>query len=184
MRRALRLLLGLAVAALLLAADAGTKAWAEGELRRRGARSYLDGHLTLRYQTNSGIAFGLFQPHLHPRKRAWLITYGAAVAAGVALVLGFRTLAPGPHPRRLELAGLCLLLAGAAGNLLDRIRRGAVIDFIVIDPWPSGSPAGSGGAAGFRWPAFNLADAYLAVGLVMCAIVLVAAYRRQRRELA
>ena len=160
-----RLLLALAVASLLFAADAGTKAWAEGELRRRGARSFMDGHLVLRYQSNSGIGFGLFRAHLHPKKRDWLILYGAAVTAGLAGVLGWRMLLAAGRWQRVPRAdelGLCLMLAGAAGNLRDRIARGAVVDFITLSPWP-----------GWNWPAFNLADTYLAAGLLLCAYALV-----------
>ena len=180
---ALRLLLALAAAGLLFAADAGSKGWAETELRRRGSRSLLDGHLVLRYQTNSGIAFGLFQAHLHPRKRVWLITYSSAVTAGLTVLLAWRLLMVRPaRPGQGEpegegeredqgeregqgsaragapvgVAALILMLAGTVGNLRDRIARGAVIDFIDVEPW-----------RGAGWPTFNLADAYLAVGVAL-----------------
>ena len=58
------------------------------------------------------------------------------------------------------------MLAGATGNLRDRVQRGAVIDFIDVVPAP-----------GLDWPAFNLADVCLAIGLVLCAVALI----RQRR---
>src|SRR5687768_14224816 len=109
-RRLLTLAGALAVAALLFAADAGSKAWAEDELRRRGTRSYLGGQVTLRYQTNSGIAFGLFQAHLHPSKRGWLISYGAIMTGGLALVLGWLVLRAQAPRQRLAIAGLVALL--------------------------------------------------------------------------
>ena len=59
-----------------------------------GPARYLGGHLVLRYQTNTGIAFGLFQPHLHPHKRLWLIGYGAAVSVALAGVLAWQVLRP------------------------------------------------------------------------------------------
>jgi signal peptidase II len=58
------------------------------------------------------------------------------------------------------------MLGGATGNLLDRVKRGAVVDFIDIVPPP-----------GWNLPAFNLADLWLAIGLVLCAVALI----RQRR---
>jgi lipoprotein signal peptidase len=54
------------------------------------------------------------------------------------------------------------LLAGAVGNLRDRITRGAVIDFIDVRVWGE-----------TRWPAFNLADVYLSAGLILCGVALV-----------
>ena len=166
MPRPALLAVAVAVAAVLFTADVVTKNWAEDELRRRGARSYLGGHLVLRHQTNTGIAFGLFQPHLHPRKRLWLIGYGGAVSLALAGVLAWQVLRPIGPGSRLTLAGLTAMLGGATGNLHDRVTRGAVIDFIDIVPRP-----------GWNWPAFNLADAWLATGLVMCALALI---RQQR----
>ena len=57
---------------------------------------------------------------------------------------------------RLSLA-LTLILAGALGNVIDRLRFGAVVDFI---QWH---------AAGFYWPAFNVADSVISVGAVLMA---------------
>jgi signal peptidase II len=161
--RLLPLLAGLLLAGSLLASDLATKSWAESELRRRGARSLLGGRLVLRYQTNSGIAFGLFQKSLHPYKRPFLIAYSTVVSAGLLAALVVRSL------RRtgggwVMPAGLAALLAGAVGNLRDRITRGAVIDFIDVRVWGDA-----------RWPAFNLADVYLSAGLILCGVALVGA---------
>ena len=166
MPRPALLAVAVAVAAVLFAVDVVTKNWAADDLRRRGARSYLGGHLVLRHQTNTGIAFGLFQPHLHPRKRLWLIGYGAAVSLALAGVLAWQVLRPIGPGSRLTLAGLVAMLGGAAGNLLDRVKRGAVVDFIDLAPSP-----------GWNWPAFNLADVWLVTGLVLCGVALI---RQQR----
>ncbi|HEY0709649.1 MAG TPA: signal peptidase II [Polyangia bacterium] len=159
----------LACAAGLFGADVGTKTWAEYELRRQGQRSLFGGSVVLRYQTNSGMAFGIARAPIVHWKRHALIAYATAVTAGVLLVLG-RRLAD-PNVGRHTAAGLVAILAGAAGNLRDRIMRGGVIDFIDIQP-PGGVP----------WPAFNLADLYLAVGLVLCCLGLWRAYRRFVKE--
>ena len=163
--RLLPLLASLLLAGSLLAGDVASKSWAESELRRRGAKSLLGGRLVLRYQTNSGIAFGLFQQSLHPYKRPFLIGYSAVVSAGLALFLT-RLLLRRTGRGWLAPLGLVALLAGALGNLRDRITRGAVIDFISLQL-----------TAGLRWPAFNLADVYLTVGVALCAVALVAAHR-------
>jgi len=65
----------------------------------------------------------------------------------------------------MEETGFGLILGGATGNFIDRIRFGAVIDFIDM------------GYKGFRWPVFNLGDAALSVGI---GLVLLAELRRRR----
>jgi signal peptidase II len=148
--------------------DAETKSWAASELGRRGARSLVDGHLVLRLQTNSGIAFGIFQPHLHAEKARWLVMYKSAMAAGLIVLLAWRVLAR--ERAWIVPLGLCALLGGTVGNLLDRARTKAVTDFIDVR------------FAGVRWPAFNLADLFLAVGLALCVAGLVIAIRRRQRS--
>jgi signal peptidase II len=76
---------------------------------------------------------------------AWLVVAGG-------LVLLVRLGRPGPSVA----AGLGLVAGGAAGNVVDRLRRGAVVDFV---------------AAG-RWPVFNVADAAMVVGVVLAAVAL------------
>jgi len=53
-----------------------------------------------------------------------------------------------------------LLAGGAAGNLIDRVTLGYVVDFIYV------------GAGGYHWPAFNVADSALSVGMVLMAVSL------------
>lgn len=72
----------------------------------------------------------------------------AYVAVAVAVTAA---LTAADDPRTATIAGVGLVLGGAAGNLVDRLRRGAVLDFIVLG----------------RWPAFNLADAAMTVGAVL-----------------
>jgi signal peptidase II len=72
-----------------------------------------------------------------------LATWAVSIAIA-ALVLHFGTLAPGT----LGPVGLGAAVGGATGNLLDQLRRGAIVDFIAIGPWP----------------AFNLADAAIVLG--------------------
>jgi signal peptidase II len=157
---------GAAVGAIiaLLAIDVGTKTWAELELRRTGARSVLGDWLVLRYQTNSGIAFGVWRAPMIPWKRSALIAYSSVVTLGLGIVLARRLGDAGRSA--LGTAGLVALLAGTAGNLRDRVTRGAVIDFIDLQP------------PGSSWPAFNCADLYLAAGLGLCLGALVMAHRR------
>jgi signal peptidase II len=166
-RRLRRFVLVVVALAALIAADVATKTWAEHHLRRVGSRSVLGDWLVLRYQTNSGIAFGVWRAPMIPWKRSFLITYSAVVTLGLAGLLGRRLW--DRDTRMLGTVGVGALLAGSAGNLRDRVMRGAVIDFIDLQP------------PGTTWPAFNLADLYLATGLGLCITSLVLAHRRQAR---
>ena len=165
LRRLVRLALLLGLCALLVWLDVATKAWATTELARRGGRTLIDGHLVLRVQQNSGIAFGILQPQLHPDKARYLVTYKAAMAGALALLLAWRCLrAPG---ERLAPLGLVLLLAGTLGNMIDRAAEGTVTDFIDVR------------LGAWRWPAFNLADAFLAAGIALCLAALLLGLRRR-----
>jgi signal peptidase II len=155
----------LLLAGLLAGLDVATKGWAEAELGRGGSRALLGGHLVLRLQQNSGIAFGMFRAHLHPHKVQYLVAYKSVVAGGVGALLAWHMLRR-KAPGRLVPLGLTLLLGGTVGNLLDRAQTRAVTDFIDVR------------LGGWRWPAFNLADVFLALGVVLCAVGLVAAIRR------
>ena len=114
-----------------------------------GERAHLGLGFELARVTNSGIAFGLLDEGGDALVLA--ITGGALV-----LVLGWFALEP---RRPLLWLGVGLLVGGALGNLVDRIREGAVTDF--IDP-----PL---------WPAFNLADVSITVGVVVIALAAFAA---------
>jgi signal peptidase II len=79
----------------------------------------------------------------------------AAMALWVVALAGIVVaLAVAPPPPAITAVGLGLSLGGAAGNLIDRLARGAVVDFIVV----------------WRWPTFNLADAALVAGVGLVAL--------------
>lgn len=106
---------------------------------------------SLSYIKNEGIAFGLFANH----PGQWLVMTGI-LTIGIILVLLWRlktvnlwiTLAFG------------LILGGAMGNLWDRICLGGVVDFIDI------------GYKNYRWPAFNLADSMICIGVFMLIVTI------------
>lgn len=104
-------------------------------------------HLTLVY--NRGIAFGLFQHH------ETLLLVLISLSLLVLLVVGFRiarqaNLESSPS-EIISRYGLALILGGAIGNWIDRVRYKAVIDFL-----------------DFRiWPVFNLADSAITIGVVL-----------------
>jgi len=132
------------VAAAVVAADQATKAIVRASIRRGETVDVLPG-LDLVNTRNRGIAFGL------------LSQGGAllAVVAGVAL-LALLVFFLRHRERRLAWLPTGLLAGGAAGNLIDRAREGSVTDF--IDP--------------IAWPAFNLADTAITLGVLALVYVL------------
>ena len=133
----------LVVAGLVLALDQATKALVTGSLAP-GERTDLALGFDLSRVTNSGIAFGF----LDEGKDGVVL---AITIAALTLVLAWFAL----DSRRPWLwLGVGLLTGGALGNLVDRISDGAVTDF--LDP-----PA---------WPAFNLADLAITVGVFVIAL--------------
>ena len=99
--------------------------------------------LALHYVENSGAAFGFL------RGQTFLLTL-VAVAVVVALVVSYQR---AQHTTWQLTTGLGMLLGGANGNLIDRIRLGYVVDFIEVSAWPK----------------FNVADSAITVGVILIA---------------
>jgi signal peptidase II len=125
--------------------DHATKRLAAAELANRGPVSLVPGVLDLRYVTNTDTAFSVLGGLLSAETRFYvlLISMGIATLA-IALWVGQRW----RSAMRMERVAGALLLGGALGNLLDRLLRGHVIDFIHIS----------------YWPVFNVADIALCIG--------------------
>lgn len=133
------------VALLVLAADQVVKAAVVNSIEPGEVENVL-GPLDLTLTYNDGIAFGL-------------ASGGGPLVLGLALValvaLGF-FVASAPSGWRTAIAG-GLILGGALGNLVDRLVRGEVVDFVTV-PF---------------WPAFNLADTAITVGVIALAYIVI-----------
>lgn len=81
----------------------------------------------------------------------WFLSIVAVIIVAVLLVWLWRL----PHRARLLPSALALVIGGAIGNLVDRIRFGYVVDFIDVH------------YAGWHWPAFNLADSAIVIGVIL-----------------
>jgi len=134
---------------LSLVLDQWTKVMARDVLRPRGPfnpKVVVQGFFDLRYAENPGVAFSMLQDL--PGGRL-LLTALALVALVVVIAYLRKTPA---EATRVHIA-LGLVGGGAIGNLIDRVMYGKVTDFIV---WK---------AKGHEWPAFNIADAALCIGV-------------------
>jgi signal peptidase II len=141
----------LLVGAIVLPLDQWTKYLVTQHLSLHQSITLLAPVLNLCYVQNTGAAFGILA---NSALRIPLLAGVALVAGGVILWLLPRLQAH-HHWQRL---GLSLIFAGAIGNLIDRVRLGAVIDFIDVH-WRQ-----------HHWPAFNIADSVITLG-VACLLI-------------
>ena len=141
--------LGLGIAAAVAIADQLVKWWAMDVLMAAPAGIEVLPVFNLVMVWNRGISFGMFGGGELP---PWLL---AAFAGAIALGLGIWL---ARAETRLLAVGLGLAIGGALGNIVDRLRFGAVADFLDFH------------VAGYHWPAFNVADAAIAIGVALLLI--------------
>lgn len=149
----LRCFLLVALCAGLFGCDHATKLAAEHTLSAGRVVTVVPSVLELRYARNDDVAFSALQ--------GWDIPHKATIVLAVSLLVLGATLAMWIR-HRLEVRrradrawdmadlGFAFVLAGALGNVLDRVARGYVVDFIHLT----------------HWPIFNVADACIVLGLV------------------
>jgi signal peptidase II len=148
------------VGILSIVLDQLTKWLARSELVHAGhSVTLIDGYWDWRLSYNTGSAFGMFSGQTG--SRIFLSVIG--VAATVAILLILRR---ARDEQRWMTAALALVAGGAIGNVIDRVVAGKVTDFVV---WKVGKT---------EWPAFNIADCALVVGV---AIMFIDSLREQKK---
>jgi len=152
---------------LTLVADRATKLAIEAYTPTGFHRIIVPGLITLVHTHNPGIAFGLFADIRSKWLAALLIASSACVIALFSWLL-----ATGRAGGRQGPAGLALILGGAAGNLIDRLTRGSVIDFFEV------------GLGRYHWPAFNVADSAITIGAALVVLELLFIRQRPTNEKA
>jgi len=147
-KRFLWLFVGLAAGVLIL--DQTTKAMVSAALRLHESRPIIPGFLTLTLVHNTGAAFGILAGEHSPLRTGFFLVV-SVVAMGVVLWLLWR-LRP---EQKVEAVALSLIFGGAVGNVIDRMRFGKVIDYIDLF------------YRSYHWPAFNVADAAISIGVFL-----------------
>lgn len=150
---------GLVTAAVVLVLDQLTKAWILGLMRPAGVVE-TPFHVPTRIEVlpffdlvmawNRGVSFGIFNNG--GQWNAVLLT-----ALSLAICAGLLVWMRKAHSRLIAIA-LGGIVGGALGNVVDRVRFGAVADFLDVH------------ALGYHWPAFNLADSAITVGAVVLVL--------------
>ena len=146
---------------ILIAADQLTKAIVAQKIPFLNSRTVIPGFFNLTQIRNRGAIFGFFsQSGSQP---LYIILTLASLAALVFVIFYFFKT---PVSERLLIISLSLILAGALGNMIDRIFRGYVIDFMdfYIKKW--------------HWPSFNIADASITIGAIL--IIFIFFFRKGR----
>lgn len=134
------------VSAAVLAADIATKEWVSHAFTLGEVREVLP-FFNLVLMHNTGAAFS-FLAEAGGWQRWFFTTVTIVISAVIVRMLR--------RPQeRLVRAALALVLGGALGNLWDRLTLGHVVDFVQLH------------AAGYYWPAFNVADSAITVGVVL-----------------
>jgi signal peptidase II len=139
--------------ALIVALDQYTKAVFSGGWRLGESLPVVPGFFSLTYVRNRGGAFGL----MSDLPEAWRVAFFVVFAIVTVSVL-VMMLRGTPASDLLQRFAITAVIGGAAGNLYDRVRYGEVVDFldVYVGDW--------------HWPAFNVADSFISVGVVLLLI--------------
>ena len=137
----------------IVTSDRITKSLIEARTIEGWRHELVHNFIYLVHSRNPGIAFSMFADSHSPWLRFLLIALSLVFIAALAWLL-----VTSQSATRYTLAGLALLLGGAAGNLTDRIVHGAVTDFFEV--W----------FGTYRYPAFNVADSAITIGAILVLI--------------
>jgi len=153
----------IALAIILL--DQATKRVIVGTLQLGQGLPIVPGFFDLVFVLNPGAAFSFLATLPDSVRNPFFITISVTA---VILILVYRT----RHLQQHELASLslALVLGGAIGNLIDRLRYGMVVDFLLVHVYE------------YHWPAFNVADSAISVGVTLMVLDMFLEWRREKRK--
>ena len=155
-----RLALVVGVAIFVFVFDRITKMWVEQNIPLHEGRQVIGDYVRIVHTQNTGAAFGLLP------ERTTLLSVLSVVAV-LAIVYYYRQFA---NSSPLVTATLGMQLGGAFGNLLDRVTKGYVVDFVDVGLVP-----------GPRFWAFNVADSSIVLGILFVTVLL---WREDRKTTA
>ena len=144
----------LIIALIALVADQVSKEIVQRLLSYGSQISVVPGFFDLTLTYNKGVAFG-FMSDWSELNRNLSVYFSTIFAMAVLLFLYFRYYAYS----LTQTNAIALVLGGALGNLVDRVRHGQVVDFLDFH------------IVSYHWPAFNLADSFICMGVFILLIV-------------
>lgn len=149
------------IAALVLIADQATKVYIDSTMRLHDTITVIPNFFNITYIRNRGAAFGILA------QSSWRLPFFILVSlvALIVIIIAYRKLR---NDQRIAIVSMSLIFSGALGNLIDRIRLGEVIDFIYVHWYEH------------YWPAFNIADSAICVGVALLAVDMLLEEKRQK----
>ena len=147
---------------VVLIVDQLTKLYIDRTMKLYQSIPVIEGLFSITYLRNKGAAFSFLSD------ASWRLPFFimATTIAVIAILVAFGKLR---DDQRFAAFSLTLILSGAIGNLIDRVRMGEVIDFLDVY-WQS-----------HHWPAFNVADSAICVGVAMLALDMFLEERRMNK---
>ena len=139
------------IAILGLIVDQTVKLYVDRSMQLFDSFPVVNGYFNITYVRNRGAAFSFLSD------ASWRLPFFMAVSAvaAIAILVAFRKLRA---DQKLAQVSLAMIFSGAIGNLIDRVRLGEVIDFLDVHWYRH------------HWPAFNVADSLICVGVFLLAI--------------
>ncbi|MDH3257416.1 MAG: signal peptidase II [Nitrospinota bacterium] len=150
---------------ILIILDQYTKMWVNAHIPKHHYITVIDNFFAITHIRNPGVAFGLFAEG--PSEYKTYLFIGFSVIAIVAILIFFHQT---PQKNRMVRIGLILIFSGAIGNLIDRILYQEVIDFLDFY------------YGAYHWPAFNIADSCITIGVLLMFADLIQAGRASQVE--
>lgn len=156
-----RWLLFFAITVAGLAADQITKLYVDRVMMLHQSIPVIDGLFSFTYLRNRGAAFSFLSD------ASWRLPFFILISliAGVVILVALKKMS---DDQKLAQVALALIFSGAFGNLIDRVRQGEVIDFLDVY-WKT-----------HHWPAFNVADSLICVGVALIALDMLKEEKQQR----
>ena len=150
------------ISAVIIALDQATKLYVDANFRLHESMPVIRGFFNLTYVRNKGAAFGILADNAV--RIPFFITVSIVAMLGILWYINRIR-----NDQKLAVFSLSLVFAGACGNLIDRVRLGEVIDFLDVF-WQR-----------YHWPAFNVADSAITVGVTL---LLIDMWREDRKKSA
>jgi len=143
-----------------LLVDQATKLYVDKVMSLYQTIPVIDGLFNIFYIRNKGAAFSFLS------NASWRIPFFVTISlvASIAIIIGIYKLR---EDQKLAQVSMAMIFTGAVGNLIDRVRMGEVIDFLDVY-WKT-----------HHWPAFNVADSLICVGVALLALDM---FREEKRQ--
>jgi len=151
------------IAVVGLVLDQASKLYIDRGMSLYQSIPVIDGFFNIFYIRNKGAAFSFLS------QASWRLPFFITIStiASLVILVAFKKLR---DEQKMAQVSMSMIFSGAVGNLIDRVRLGEVIDFLDVY-WKS-----------HHWPAFNVADSLICVGVALLALDMLAEERRVKRK--